>query len=368
MEIIKLASAHVPFDTRIFQKEARSLAKAGHRVTLIVPHNKYEITESIQIVPVDLPQNGKERLTKTLYALFKKAVKQNKEAIIHFHDSEWVVYALILSIMGRRVVYDAHEDTPRQMMYQHWIPAFLRKPMSLMYFLLEKLGGWLFDHIIVAEPVIGRYFPAKKTTLIRNFPIVNEQGIEETPYARRDNNVVYVGGITEARGAKTMIKALETCKSTHFRFVLGGRFHPPKLEETLKQYEGWNRVDYKGRLSRKEVAEVLNNARVGIIIPEPNPRYTTNYPVKLFEYMEAGIPVVASREGISSRFVEEAGCGILTDPLSAEEVGEAIDYLLNNPREAEAMGKRGKEAILKKYNWAMEEKKLLRLYKELEDV
>ncbi|MEQ8928083.1 MAG: glycosyltransferase family 4 protein [Fulvivirga sp.] len=366
MKIIKLASLHVPFDTRIFQKEAKSLVKAGHDVSIIVPHKTNETVDDIKIISVPIPKSGKDRLIKTNYQIFKKAYKQDKNSIIHFHDSELIVYAIILSLLGRTVIYDAHEDTPRQTMYQHWIPKLLRRPVALFYYILEKIGGYLFKAVIIAEPIIGSYFPKKKTWLIRNFVKINEQSIDQIiPYGERENIITYIGGITEARGALTMINALAKVKNTNFSFALGGTFHPPALKEKLQKIEGWNKVEYHGWVNRREVYEILNKSRIGIIIPKPNSRYSTNYPVKLFEYMEAGIPVIASSEGVSKKFVEESQCGILVDPLNIDEIATAIDYLLNNPDVASDMGIRGRWLIKNKYNWCSEEKKLLQLYSSL---
>lgn len=367
MKIVKLASLHVPFDTRIFQKEAKSLTKAGHEVTIIVPHTKDEIVNDIQIESVKIPKNGKERLTKTVCSIFLKAFKHNRNSIIHFHDSELILAALLLKILGRKVIYDAHEDTPRQTMYQHWIPFFLRKPVAWTYYVLEKIGGWTFDRIIIAEPIIGRYFPKDKTTLIRNFALVGEFQVKSAiPYNKRENIICYVGGITEPRGASTMIKSVDLVSDTYkTKFYLGGSFHPKSLHLHLKSLLGWKKVFYQGWVSREKVASILSNSRIGIIIPEPNSRYTTNYPVKLFEYMSAGIPVIASKEGVSKKFVEESDCGILVDPLNTDEIAKAIEYLFSNAKIAEDMGKRGKLLIRTKYNWGTEEAKLIDIYKSL---
>ncbi len=72
---------------------------------------------------------------------------------------------VFLKLFGRTVVYDAHEDTPLQISYQHWLPRFAKKPYAVFYYWLEKLCGKWFDAIIVAEPVIAKYFPPHKTSL-----------------------------------------------------------------------------------------------------------------------------------------------------------------------------------------------------------
>jgi glycosyltransferase involved in cell wall biosynthesis len=78
--------------------------------------------------------------------------------------------------------------------------------------------------------------------------------------------------------------------------------------------------------------------------------------------MAAGIPVIASKFGESALFVKECNGGLLVDPQNTREVADAILWLLQNPAEAEAMGKRGQEMIFKTYNWEVESERLLSLY------
>ena len=81
--------------------------------------------------------------------------------------------------------------------------------------------------------------------------------------------------------------------------------------------------------------------------------------------MAAGIPVILSNFALWQEIVEGAGCGLLVDPLDPQAIADSIVYLLEHPKEAEAMGRRGIKAVEKRYNWSKEEEKLLQLYKDL---
>lgn len=361
--IVMLANAgHKPLDTRIFHKEAVSLSHAGWDVTLIIPHSESFEQNGVKIVAVPLPTKGWQQLIRCPWDIFRRAMKLPADSIFHIHDSELLVAGLALKLFGRKVVYDAHEDTPLQISYQHWIPSLLKKPYELFYRLLEKMAGWWFNHIIVAEPVIAKYFPPRKVSLIRNFPIAASfESI--TPYETRKDNMVYVGLLSKARGVVEMLKAHALAiQSVPVGFIVGGKFAPASLEAELLPHHS---IDYRKWLSYDEMIKVLNASRIGIIVPHPIERYKTNFPVKLFEYMAAGLPVIASREGVSSDFVREGEAGLLVDPNNVEEIAKAIIQLMNHPDEARRMGERGRRLIVDKYNWEREFQTLDQLYQTL---
>jgi glycosyltransferase involved in cell wall biosynthesis len=361
--IIMLANGHPPFDTRIFVKEARTLVAAGYTVSIILPHKSSESRDGVSILAVAPSKNGFHKLFISPWNILLSAMRQPSHAIFHIHDSDILMVGVILRLFSRKVIYDAHEDTPLQISYQHWIPAILKKPYAWFYFLLEKLCGQMFNAIIVAEPVIAKYFPPDKAFLIRNFPIVTSfRNYQPAPYHQRARRLVYVGTLSKVRGLMEMLDGAKLARTKiDFEFTLGGKFAPYQLEsEVLSKYT----VDYRSWLSYEELVTLLFTSQIGIIIPNPIDRYKTNYPVKLFEFMAAGLPVIASREGESAAFVTESNCGILVDPLNVEEIASAIEWLLTHPEEAEAMGRRGQQLIFSKYNWEEEANTLLRVYEK----
>jgi len=128
---------------------------------------------------------------------------------------------------------------------------------------------------------------------------------------------------------------------------------------------GWGRVEFLGWQSREQVAALLGRVRAGLVLLHPTLNYYDALPVKLFEYMSAGVPVIASDFPLWRKIVERAGCGLVADPLDPHAIASAIEWLLTHPDEAEAMGKRGQEAVHKLYNWEIESKKLRVFYEKI---
>lgn len=128
-KICILTSVHPVFDTRIFHKQAKTLAKAGYDVTLVVQHDRAETLKGVKILPLERPANRLSRMLKTTWQVWQKAIKQ-RAAIYHFHDPELIPVGLLLKLQGKKVIYDVHEDVPSQILTKHWIAKPLRKTIA----------------------------------------------------------------------------------------------------------------------------------------------------------------------------------------------------------------------------------------------
>lgn len=365
-KVCHLTSVHPPFDTRIFYKECRTLAQAGYEVVLVVPHDKNDVVDGVRIRAVPKPKNRRERMTKTVWQVYKAAVAENAD-IYHFHDPELIPVGIMLKLKGKKVIYDVHEDVPKQILTKYWIPSFLRRTASASASLFEKIGSKFFDGIVAATPTIADKFPLDKTAAVQNFPMLNELVTPDaTPYLNRPNNIVYVGGITALRGIREMVQAVELLPETlEARLCLAGAFSPAELYDEICAMPGWGRVEFLGWQSREQVAALLGRVRAGLVLFHPAPNHCDAQPNKLFEYMSAGVPVIASDFPLWRKIVEGAGCGLVADPLDPHAIASAIEWLLTHPDEAEAMGKRGQGAVRKLYNWDHEAKALINFYERL---
>lgn len=144
--------------------------------------------------------------------------------------------------------------------------------------------------------------------------------------------------------------------------TIGGEFALASEQELAEAHPGWRRVDFLGFTKRDAVATMLARARAGLVLFQPRPNNVAGRPNKLFEYMSAGLPVIASDFPRWREIVDDAGCGVLVDPEDPQAISDALQWFLDHPNEAEAMGKRGHQAILMRYSWDAEAKVLVDLY------
>lgn len=366
--IVHVTTVHIPQDVRIFHKECRSLAEAGFKVTIVCCNDSDELVHGVRLKGIPKPAGRFQRITKTQWQAFRAALRE-KGDLYHLHDPELMPLGLALRACGKRVVYDVHEDNRLKVWEKTYLSYPLRVALSWIVGRIEDFCGWAYNGIVTVTPHIARYFPKRKTVLVRNYPEYGEFELKDPPpYATRPNNVTYIGSITANRGAWRMVQAvhrLNTGENLSAKLILAGPIGTRELEAELRTSPDWSSVDFRGFLSRQGIGDVLSDSRVGILVYDATPCYVDCYPMKLFEFMSAGLPVVAADFPVWREIVEGAQCGILVDTMDVEGLSKGIQYLLEHPEEAEEMGRRGKEAALKLYYWEREAETLVALYKRI---
>jgi glycosyltransferase involved in cell wall biosynthesis len=370
MKVCILTSVHPALDTRIFHKQAKSLVTAGYDVTLVARHDKDEVVDGVRIVALPEPKSRLRRLLGT-WRVFRLASKQ-KAAIYHFHDPELLPAGVLLKLFTRgKVIYDVHENVRWSIVTKSWLPKMVRKPLSLTYRLIERLSLPFIDEIIIAEDsYIKNYAKRRNILALRNYPVLSYVA-EPSAVKKARPTIIYVGGIAEARGVLELVEATGLLKAKYENVLLTliGPIYPSGLEEKigglLKQFKLQKNVRLVARVDHRQIYKKLLGCHVGIAILHPEPNYLESLPTKLFEYMAAGLPVVASRFPLWKKVIEGSNCGLTVDPLNPREVARAVEYLIGHPDKARHMGENGKKAVLEKYNWEKESQKLLALYADL---
>ncbi len=367
-KIVHMSSVHPALDVRIMLKECVSLAKAGYDVTFVVPHDKDEQYDGVTIKSIKRSQSGRLfRVFVTTWRVFLEAWRQNAD-LYHFHDPELMPIGILLRLKGAKVVYDVHEDYPKQTMSKRYIPIYFRYSVASSLRLLEWFGArFVFSAIATATPAISARFPQHKTVTIQNFPKLDEINPtnQPIPFSQRDKKVVYVGGLAKVRGIVESVEAIGKVEQKGAQLVIAGAIteDPPKHE--LEDLTGWSSVETLGWVDRPKVVELLRSSYAGLVLFHPEPNHINAQPNKMFEYMAAGLPVIVSNFPLWREIVDKNKCGLLVDPMKPEAIAKAMDWIFSHPHKAEEMGRRGVKAVQKIYNWPMEEDKLVKLYKRL---
>ena len=307
-------------------------------------------------------------MTIKLAKMYKAAFEATAD-VYHIHDPELLIVGLVLRAAGKRVVYDIHEDLPRTILLKAYIPRFLQKPLMWIVERVEDAAARQMSGLVTATPALADRFRSihRNTVVVNNF-VMLEEFVPSTrlEWKRRDPAVAYYGGISHERGIREMLTAMELLPGTlHLKLELGGWFYVQEQEAELTAEPCWRHVNWHGELDRNGIASLLNRVQVGLVVVHPDEAYLTSQPTKLFEYMAAGIPVVASDFPLWRSIIRKAGCGFLVDPFNVRDIAAAIEHLIRNPDEAEAMGQRGRKAAEERFSWAHEEQVLLSFYSAL---
>ena len=362
-KICILSSVHPVFDARIFYKEAKTLAARGCHVVLIAQHDKEETVDGIKIIPLPKPKNRSERMTKVVWKLLTLALKQ-KADVYHFHDPELIPAGIVLRLLGNKVIYDVHEDVPKQIMYKNWIGGpWLKKCVAFIVHIIEQTGVAVFTRIVAATPDIAKKFNPSKTVLVRNLSIVSLiDSVKPLEIKKQESIIIYAGCLTHARGIKELVRAMEFVGDRAKLWLLGS-WESTQFQSECQQLEGWKHVNYRGEIPYGEHYSLIKLADIGVVNFLPAPNHERSGPNKLFEYMTCRLPMVVSDFEYWQEMFHE--CAVFADPCSPEDISGKITYLLDNPDKAKQLGDEGRKLIDEKYSWENESKKLLKTYEEL---
>jgi glycosyltransferase involved in cell wall biosynthesis len=367
MKIIHLTSVHTRYDNRIFFKQCCSLTNAGHDVSLVVADGKDdEIKDGVHIYDVGDFKCRLKRMIWSTYLVFKKARELGAQ-VYHFHDPELLPWGLILRISGKKVIYDMHENLPKQVHNKTWLPTWSRYFLSSMIRLFERIVLSKL-YIVMAELSYTKdYVWVKNKEVVLNLPIID--GPIMIPKIKKDFFTVgYIGGVSRDRGIPMAAEALVQIrqKGVDVELICVGNVNDEVSSNSSFQKglsEGW--LHSPGWVPSQEALPLIACCHVGVALLRPIGNYIESYPTKMFEYMAMGIPVLVSNFPLYRRIVYQYNCGLCVEPEDIEEVKRALIFFLNNPDESRKMGLRGRRAVEKKYNWGREEEKLLQFYFEL---
>ena len=361
--VCHITSVHRAFDVRIFHKQCKTLSGVGFSVVLVAVGNEEDtIVEGVKVKYVKPPSN---RLVRVFFTSFKVAVRAytSKASVYHMHDPELLPLALLFSLIGKKVIFDFHEDVEAKLIEREWLAKPLRAFTVKIFKLLSSAGAKLFAAKIAATPKIASMHSGKVVEVIANYPVASLLAEEtpDIPYRADNFDLIYTGGWSQNRGARELVNSMEYVKHPQVKLVVIGQIQPEE-QEYVRKLEGYKRVADLGRVAYEDSIEQMQKSAIGLVCSQNGHGYEDALPNKLFEYMALGLPVIASEFTLWKDLLEEYESVIFVDPSNLREIAEAIDFLINNPERRREMGIKGTKAIKEKFSWEKEGKKLVNLY------
>lgn len=360
MKICMLSSVHSADDIRIVEKEARSLSEAGHAVTIVARPPCASNKGRIEFRLIELPAVARWKRPWVMGWAAAALARAAEPDVVQFHDPELIPFALWLKSRGCKVIYDVHEDVPADIYSKKWIPRWMQPIVARGMELVERRTARRFDAIIAATPAIAQRFRdfGAAVTLIRNSVRLDEF-IEPTDDAPRKKQAVYVGHASFNRG---LVEMVEACEAAGLPLVLAGSVGASEAD-WLRSASG--NVVHRGKLGRSEIAALLNESLIGLCLFHHEPNHLHAMPTKIFEYMAAGVPVITSDLPRSKEIVETARCGFSVSLGDKNGLVERVALLANQPRLAIELGRAGRAAVARDYNWQFDAAELEHLYERL---
>ncbi len=367
MRICMLTSGHDPLDNRIYYKELLSLRKIYSEIFIVAPGDEDFITdEGIQIKTFRKRKVWYDRI-RPMNEMYKIALEVDAD-IYHAHEPDSFKVALKLKDkLNTKAIYDSHEYHP-EAFAEHF--SIGKNIIEKLIFLFEKKIAKEADYIITVNNILVDKFKEynNNVSLIPNYPVLVGENFEKE---YQDKPVfIYVGGLREDRGIIHILDSLSLVKG-EYKFIFIGPYETEDLEKKINEMlstelKGKD-ILFTGKIPHKAVFEYLKIADAGFVLLQPdNWRYVNSEPIKLFEYMMTKTAVIASDFPMMSKIIKVSKSGMVVKPNDINLIAKAIDEVGYNREKTKNMGECGSESVRKEYNWSKIEKRILKVYEDLE--
>jgi glycosyltransferase involved in cell wall biosynthesis len=370
--ICHVTVAHRELKSRTFYMQLAPLAAIGFPVRYVSPVAVTPQGKSVTFIPTAVPQSRLARVLRTPRLL--RTLLAQHAAIYHIQDPELLPAAFVLKLLFRKhVVFDSYEDFASMALQSQRIPGALKPLAERAVLKVQKLAARVLDAVITADPLTLRRFA--RTGHSRKLVFYNLPNLDVFPPPRYEGakrfDIVYRGGVSERAGTWTLLEALHELKSRGhtIKTLLIGYFDNPdakaELVRRIASHDLGAEITVGGRIDHATMPHVLSQAKIGVSPLLNTPKFCRNIPVKIFEYWASGLPVVASDLPPIRPFYKSVNAGLLFQPGDSRGLANAISRLLVQPDVAREMGRRGREAVERRWNHRSEVRKLQRLLTEI---
>lgn len=361
-------------DIRVL-KEARTLVQNGYEVEVLawdreneLLNKEYEEIDGIKIkrfFPKAKYGSGKKQIFSFIKFIFevKKYLKNKEFDYLHCHDLDGLIVGYVIKKEKHKLIYDSHE----------FFAGYKNMKIDKKIYYLEKILLKKVSEIIsVSESICGEmkkiYKLKKNPILLRNipyyYPIDKKQNLLRKEFGISDEKkiLLYQGVFISGRGIEEIIKLLKDLPQIFVLVLIGKGREKLKILEMIEKEKLKNRVYIKDFVSNDILLNYTNSADIGILLPpKTSLSYWYSLPNKIFEFIQGEIPICCNEFPEIKKLIEENQFGISIDINNSMEIEKKIlDLLKNHKNKIERIKK-----FKGKFCWEKEEKKLLKLYKNL---
>ncbi len=338
--LLVVTSVHPPDDPRIRYKHIESLA-GEWAISYAAPDPGPTSTAGF----VWTPLRGRRWARSARASLL---VLRGRYDVASVHDPELLPATVIAALIGRRVAYDVHEDLVAQLRTRPGVPDPVRRVLAAAARTLLRIAASTVP-LTLAEVGYASSLGGEHPV----FPNLLEEAPLPEP-GDGGNAVVYLGDVTEARGALVLLDAV-AAMATRVELHLAGRCRPD-LEARLRTAADTAgvRLTMHGYLDRAAALELITRCRVGVAPLLDLPNYRHSMPTKLIEYLAMGIPVVASDLPGTRRLAADLPGTVLVPPGDADALAAALDRVFAGGGTV-AAARAGAAAVRRDHRWPADE-------------
>ncbi len=350
MNICMLLNKDFATDYRVF-KEAQSLQKAGHNVTVYTfEKNKKSQTIKVNGIRNSITgyNNSLQGKAKAMLLRYSKALTAKADAY-HAHDIDTLPYAyLAAKIKAKPLIYDAHELATDVA----GISKSKRRKLIKKERRLSKKAKLVITANEFRKQIFQKRYNLKRIIVLENFPNTNTKKEKKDTFT-----FLYVGVLGKGR---SLDKIIQAANQINCRLKIVGYGNQEKQLKKLAN----NNIEFKGKVTFTQVQEECRKADVGFLLLENTSK--NNYyaaPNKIYDYMQgACISIVSNLPGLKA--VKQEKVGLTIEPTT-ENIKKAMQWCINNKQKVKEMQKRSYNLAQKKYNWEQQEHRLIQAYETL---
>ena len=373
VRVCLLTSWHPIEYSRFFDREAVSLSNAGYDVTLVGLGDVDSDQRSRGVRLIALTPSRGARKLRLLKRLADVAFGLRSD--VYQCLDPWTLAIGLLVQFRRpsvRIVYEASEWFPQMYLDRPDLTRIARRTGWLAVTMLEWVACRRARLIIETNRTRSGRFQAggRQPVIVPNYPPLE---LLPDSTAQRGPAFAWTGLMSRPRGFDRLLEAMVDVRREYpeVRLAVAGEFDPhddigPWAHDFITRNQLAGNVDLLGTLPYARTMAMLRGCAAGVILLQPGRGNDyTGQPNKLFEFMGAGLAVIASDFPEIAPVVRESNCGWLVDPTDTKAIATAMKTCLAGPKTCAARGAAGRAAVFRQYGWSQAETALLSGYRGL---